>query len=241
MENIKRLQTLILQSNKIVFFGGAGVSTESGLKDFRSVDGLYHIQYPYPPEKILSHSFFIENTEAFYQFYKDKMLFKDKFPNACHYKLAEMEQKGKLKAIITQNIDHFHQQAGSKMVLELHGSIMKNHCMNCHKSYEGFEFILKEKGVPHCLCGGVIKPDVVLYEERLDEETMLEAIKQIKQADLLIVGGTSLNVYPAASFIRYFEGENLVVINKEITPIDHQATLVIREPIAKVMDQIKLD
>lgn len=240
MDKIKQLQEVIDNSNNIVFFGGAGVSTESGLKDFRSVDGLYSQKYDYPPEEILSHDFFFYHTKEFYKFYKDKLLVDNVKPNPCHLQLAKLEQAGKLKAIITQNIDNLHSLAGSKVVLELHGTIMKNHCVRCNSYYEGFDFI-KNVDIPICpKCQGIIKPDVVLYNEQLDQQTIYDTIKYISKADTLIVGGCSLTVYPAAGFINYFHGKNLVVINKSNTYIDKRATLVINEPIGKVMSQIKI-
>lgn len=238
-EKIKILQDMINASKKIVFFGGAGVSTESGLKDFRSVDGLYNEKYDYPPEMILSRSFFYFKPDIFYEFYKDKLLIKNILPNKCHYKLKELEEKEKLLGVITQNIDNLHTLAGSKNVIELHGTIMKNHCIYCNKSFEGFDIILNSNKVPRCdVCGNMIKPDVVLYEEALDEENIENAIKIIKDADMLIIGGCSLTVYPAASFIDYFKGKYLVVINKSPTKVDYKADLVISDSIAKVMEQI---
>ena len=234
---IKELQDMIEKSNSIVFFGGAGVSTESGIPDFRSVDGLYHEQYDYPPETILSHTFYIKKTEEFYKFYRNKMLFLDKKPNAAHYKLAELEQKGKLKAIVTQNIDGLHQKAGSKNVFELHGSVLRNYCTHCHKFYSA-EYIAQSTGVPHCDCGGLIKPDVVLYEEGLDEQTLSGAVKAIADADMLIIGGTSLVVYPAAGLIDYYQGNRLVLINKSATSRDSSADLIIQGKIGEVLSQI---
>ncbi|MCI8326982.1 MAG: NAD-dependent protein deacylase [Lachnospiraceae bacterium] len=237
MDTIGQLKELVEQSNNIVFFGGAGVSTESGIPDFRSVDGLYHQKYDYPPEMILSHTFYMSKTEEFYRFYRDKMLALDAKPNAAHLKLAELEQKGKLKAVITQNIDGLHQAAGSKEVLELHGSVHRNYCQKCKKLYDA-TFILETEGVPTCSCGGSIKPDVVLYEEGLDHYTMQKALDYISNADVLIIGGTSLAVYPAAGLIDYYHGEKLVLINKSETPMDHRADLVIHESIGKVFDCI---
>ncbi len=204
---------LIGKAKRIVFFGGAGVSTESGIPDFRSQDGLYNQKYKYPPEQILSHSFFVKHTEEFYEFYRDKMLFPDAKPNAAHYKLAQWEKEGKLSAVITQNIDGLHQKAGSKKVLELHGSVWRNTCMQCGKTYS-LETIRKSKGVVRCECGGIVKPDVVLYEEPLDGAVLEEAVKELERADLLLIGGTSLNVYPASGLIDYFGGNNIIVINK---------------------------
>ena len=237
MDKIKELETIIKKSNYIVFFGGAGVSTESGLKDFRSKDGLYHEKYDYPPEEILSHHFFLENTEEFYKFYRDKMNSLNYKPNITHYVLARLEEKGLLKAIITQNIDGFHQRAGSKNVLELHGSIHRNYCMKCNKFYDA-EYIFSKEDIPKCSCGGIIKPDVVLYEESLETEILKKAIKEISNADTLIIGGTSLNVYPAAGLINYFQGKNLILINKEKTPYDSKCNLVIYDSIGKVMEAL---
>ena len=215
-QEISALQEIIDESAHIVFFGGAGVSTESGIPDFRSEDGLYHEKYSYPPEQIISHSFFLTKPEVFYRFYKEKMLCLDAEPNAAHRKLAELEQAGKLKAVVTQNIDGLHQKAGSKIVYELHGSIHRNYCLSCHKFYPA-KFIKESDGVPHCSCNGVIKPDVVLYEESLDSKTIEDAVTAITNADTLIIGGTSLVVYPAAGFIDYFRGKHLVLINKAET------------------------
>lgn len=239
MTQIEKLQQLIDESEKIVFFGGAGVSTESGIPDFRSTDGLYHQQYAYPPETILSHTFFMRNTEEFYRFYRAKMLCQGAEPNAAHLKLAELEESGKLSAVITQNIDGLHQKAGSKNVLELHGSVHRNYCMKCGRFYD-METILHSEGIPRCECGGIIKPDVVLYEESLDEGVMSEAIRQIASAQMLIIGGTSLVVYPAAGMIRYFGGRHLVLLNKGATSADEKASLCIRESIGDVMKQIRV-
>ena len=230
----EELKEVIKSSDNIVFFGGAGVSTESGIPDFRSVDGLYHQKYKYPPETILSHSFFISRTEDFYDFYRDKLICKDAKPNRAHIALARLEQQGKLKAVVTQNIDGLHQAAGSKTVYELHGSIMRNYCMKCRKFY-GLEAIENSKGIPKCSCGGVIKPDVVLYEEGLDDQTVRGAVKAISGADVLIIGGTSLNVYPAAGFLSYFNGRKIVLLNKSATIYDTKADIVIRDPIAQVL------
>lgn len=230
----EELKEVIESSDNIVFFGGAGVSTESGIPDFRSVDGLYHQKYKYPPETILSHSFFISRTEDFYDFYRDKLICKDAKPNRAHIALARLEQQGKLKAVVTQNIDGLHQAAGSKTVYELHGSIMRNYCMKCRKFY-GLEAIENSKGIPKCICGGVIKPDVVLYEEGLDDQTVRGAVKAISGADVLIIGGTSLNVYPAAGFLSYFNGRKIVLLNKSATIYDTKADIVIRDPIAQVL------
>lgn len=239
MSEIEQLQKLIDESKRIVFFGGAGVSTESGIPDFRSTDGLYHQEYAYPPETILSHSFFMRKTEEFYRFYRAKMLCLDAEPNPAHQKLAELEMAGKLTAVVTQNIDGLHQKAGSKKVLELHGSVLRNYCMRCGKFHTAEE-ILHSTGIPTCECGGIIKPDVVLYEEGLDDQVMSEAISRISTADLLIIGGTSLVVYPAAGMIRYFEGDHLVLLNKSTTSADTHATLCIRESIGEVLSKIKV-
>ena len=235
--DLETLRTWITGSDNIVFFGGAGVSTESGIPDFRSVDGLYHQRFDYPPEEILSHSFFYRHTDYFYRFYREKMLPLDAQPNAAHRRLAELEQEGKLRAVITQNIDGLHQKAGSKTVYELHGSIWRNRCTKCGKAYSA-EYIRDTHGVPHCACGGLIKPDVVLYEEGLDGATVDGAIRAIEAAEVLIVGGTSLTVYPAAGLIRYYRGSRLVLINRDETPYDGYANLVLREPIGKVFQQV---
>ncbi len=232
-EKIKELQKIIEESNNIVFFGGAGVSTESGIPDFRSKDGLYHQKYAYPPEEILSHTFFMTHPEEFYKFYKEKMNSLKIEPNGTHQKLVELEKKGKLKAIITQNIDGLHTKAGSQNVLELHGSILRNYCMDCHKFYEA-SFVFQSEGIPKCRCGGMIKPDVVLYEEALDSTTLEQAIQSIMDADVLIVAGTSLQVYPASGLIRYFRGKHFVLINKEKTPYDSLADLVIHDALGNV-------
>ncbi len=233
---IETLKTWIEASDNIVFFGGAGVSTESGIPDFRSTDGLYHQKFEYPPETILSHTFFYQHTEYFYRFYREKMLPLEAEPNAAHRALAALERAGKLRAIVTQNIDGLHQKAGSKNVYELHGSIWRNYCTKCGKSYSA-EFIRDSGGVPHCACGGLIKPDVVLYEEGLDEKTIKGAVHAIAEADVLIVGGTSLTVYPAAGLIRYYGGNRLVLINRDETPYDGYANLIFREPIGQVLGQ----
>ena len=238
MDKIQQLQDMISESENIVFFGGAGVSTESGIPDFRSVDGLYHQQYDYPPETILSHTFYRRNPEEFYRFYRNKMLCLDAEPNAAHKKLAELETAGKLKAVVTQNIDGLHQKAGSKKVLELHGSVLRNYCEKCGKFFDA-EYILNSEGVPKCDdCGGSIKPDVVLYEEGLDQQTIMESIEAISAADMLIIGGTSLVVYPAAGLVDYYRGNKLVLINKSVTSMDSKADLVISDSIGKVLGQI---
>lgn len=238
MDKINKLIEWIKESNNIVFFGGAGVSTESGLKDFRSVDGLYNEKYDYPPEEILSHSFFINNTEEFYKFYKDKLNTYGLKPNITHVVLEKLENINKLKAVVTQNIDGFHQEAGSKNVLELHGSIKRNYCMNCHKFYDD-EFLFNTEGIPKCSCGGIVKPDVVLYEESLNSNTVKDTIKYISEADLLIIGGTSLNVYPATSYLKYFKGKHLVLINRDKTMYDNDCDLVINDNLGKVFTEIK--
>ena len=240
MTHLERLQTWIDESDNIVFFGGAGVSTESGIPDFRSVDGLYHQQFAYPPEVMLSHTFYEQHPEDFFDFYRKKLLVSGAHPNAAHLKLAELERAGKLKAVVTQNIDGLHQAAGSRVVYELHGSTLRNYCTRCGKFFP-VQFIEAAAGVgdgvPRCdACGGIVKPDVVLYEEGLDEETMENAVRAISRADTLIVGGTSLAVYPAAGLLRYFRGENLVVINKQPTPADGMANLLIRGPIGRALD-----
>lgn len=235
------LQEIIDDSSNIVFFGGAGVSTESGISDFRSVDGLYHQKYDYPPEEILSHTFFEKHTDYFYKFYRDKMLCMDAQPNAAHLKLAQLEKAGKLSAVVTQNIDGLHQKAGSHKVYELHGSVHRNYCVKCHKFFDA-EYVAAADGVPHCdACGGVIKPDVVLYEESLDGNVMQGAINAIAGADMLIIGGTSLVVYPAAGMIDYFRGKYLVVLNRDATSRDKQADLCITDPIGEVLGQIKVN
>ena len=230
------LRAWVAESDNIVFFGGAGVSTESGIPDFRGTGGLYHQQYAYPPETILSHTFFERNPEEFFRFYRDKMLFLDAQPNAAHRKLAEWEEQGKLQAVITQNIDGLHQKAGSRRVLELHGSVLRNHCMRCGAAYD-VEAIVNSEGVPRCACGGVIKPDVVLYEEGLDEEVLMAAVSAIRHAEVLIIGGTSLTVYPAAGLVRYYRGSKLVVINKTRLPMTG-ADLVIEGAIGQVLGQL---
>lgn len=236
----QKLQDIIDTSTSIVFFGGAGVSTESGIPDFRSTDGLYHQTYQYPPETILSHSFFEQHTKEFFDFYKEKMICLDAKPNAAHFFLAGLEQCGKLKAVVTQNIDGLHQAAGSKNVLELHGSVHRNTCLECGKKY-GIQPVLEAQEIPLCCCGGVIKPDVVLYEEPLDGEVIKQSVAAIAAADTLIVGGTSLNVYPAAGLLRYFTGRHLVLINKSATSADQKAQLVLREPIGQVFGELKTE
>lgn len=234
MDDFKKLNEIISESGNIVFFGGAGVSTESGIPDFRSTDGLYNQQYDYPPEVILSHSFYMKNTKEFYRFYKNKMLFLEAEPNKAHLALAKLEKEGKLKAVITQNIDGLHQKAGSKNVLELHGSVHRNYCTSCHKSYDA-EYILNSDDVPRCSCGSIIKPDVVLYEEGLDDTVIRKSVEYIKNADVLIVGGTSLVVYPAAGLIDYYNGNKLILINKSATKMDGRADFVISDSIGEVL------
>lgn len=236
---ILELQNFITESTNIVFFGGAGVSTESGIPDFRSVDGLYHQKYAYPPETILSHSFFMKHTAEFYDFHRDKMIYLDARPNAAHIKLAKLEAAGKLKAVITQNIDGLHQAAGSKKVLELHGSVHRNICEKCGKLYDA-KFIINSTGIPRCTCGSVIKPDVVLYEESLDSGTLQEAVNYISNAEVLIIGGTSLNVYPAAGLINYYRGHKMILINKSATPYDSHANLIINGSIGETLQNIVL-
>jgi NAD-dependent deacetylase len=237
-EKINELRKIVEESDNIVFFGGAGVSTESGIPDFRSVDGLYNQKYKYPPETIISHSFYLRNPEEFYRFYKDKMIFVDAKPNKAHLKLAELEREGKLKAVITQNIDGLHQMAGSKNVIELHGSVHRNYCERCHAFYN-LDYIVNSDGVPKCeKCGGTVKPDVVLYEEALNDENMSNALRYISEADTLIIGGTSLVVYPAAGLIRYFRGRKLVVINMSPTQSDANADLLIADKIGDVLGSL---
>ena len=241
-EAIKTLKKWIEESGQIVFFGGAGVSTESGIKDFRSVDGLYHMKFKYPPETMLSHTFYREHPQEFYDFYRNQLMPpEDIQPNRAHLRLAELEREGKLLGVVTQNVDGLHEKAGSKRVYNLHGSIYQNRCVRCGRRYDGLEGarrIRESQGIPLCDCGGVIKPDVVLYEEGLDQETVEGAVHAIVQADLLIVGGTSLTVYPAAGLLRYYRGNRLVLINRDETPYDSQADLVIREPIGQVFAQV---
>ena len=238
-DQINTLQQWIDDSRNIVFFGGAGVSTESGIPDFRSVDGLYHQKYDWPPEEILSRSFFDVRPEEFYRFYRDKMLCLDARPNAAHKKLAELEAAGKLRSVVTQNIDGLHQLAGSKRVWELHGSVHRNYCMKCKKFYP-VEFVKDSAGVPRCSCGGTVKPEVVLYEESLNSEVLEGALEDIQSADMLIIGGTSLAVYPAASLVRYYRGHRLVLINKSPTPYDSHADLLLAAPIGQVLGQIQV-
>ena len=233
------LQEMINDSKSIVFFGGAGVSTESGIPDFRSVDGLYNQKYDYPPEEILSHTFFVQKTKEFYDFYRDKMICLDAKPNKAHLKLAELEKKGKLTAVVTQNIDGLHTLAGSKKVYELHGSVHRNYCTKCGKFF-GIEAITDSVGVPKCECGGTIKPDVVLYEEGLDHDVINGAVKAIAECDMLIIAGTSMTVYPAAGLVRYFRGKYLVVINRDPTSVDGQCDLVLHDKVGEVLDKIKV-
>ena len=236
-DNIKRLKELVDRSNSIVFFGGAGVSTESGIPDFRSTDGLYNQEWKYPPEVILSHTFYESNPKEFFRFYRAKMLCPDVQPNAAHKKLAEWEQQGKLKAIVTQNIDGLHQKAGSRTVYELHGSVLRNYCTRCGK-FHSAEYIKESTGVPRCICGGIVKPDVVLYEEGLDQNTIENSVMAIARADLLIVAGTSLTVYPAAGLVNYYRGNRLVLINRDATPYDHYADLVFHESLGNIFSQL---
>ena len=235
--NIETLKNWIAESNNIVFFGGAGVSTESGIPDFRSVDGLYHQKFDYPPETIISHSFYLKNPAYFFRFYREKMLPLGFAPNITHRRLAQLEQEGKLLAVVTQNIDGLHQKAGSRRVYELHGSVLRNYCTRCHKFFSA-EFVKNAPGVPRCPCGGIVKPDVVLYEESLDEVCITKAVQAIQAADLLIVGGTSLTVYPAAGLIRYYTGQRLVLINRDETPYDDYANLVLHESLGDVLSQV---
>lgn len=239
MDKIKELQRMIDESRNIVFFGGAGVSTTSGIKDFRSVDGLYNMDYDYPPEEILSHNFFYENTEEFYKFYKDKLNCLDALPNICHKYLSKLEKNGKLKGIVTQNIDGLHTKAGSKNVVELHGTIYKNKCLRCHKEYDAFYVFNSKEVIPKCSCMGIIKPDVVLYNERLNEDTIKKSIDLISNADMLIIAGTSLTVYPASSYIDYFHGKYTVLINKTDTFFNEYASLTINDDIKDVFSKLK--
>lgn len=241
MDKIKQLQNIIDSSNNIVFFGGAGVSTESGIPDFRSVDGLYNQKYDYPPEEILSHTFFMRNPAEFYRFYKDKMLELDIEPNNAHKKLAELESAGKLRAVVTQNIDGLHQKAGSKIVYELHGTVHKNHCMSCGKFFDA-KYVKAAEKIPYCdECGGIVKPDVVLYEEGLDDRTVRSSVNAIAGADVLIIAGTSLTVYPAAGMVRYFSGSSLVLINRDPTPMDSAADLVFHDKVGEVLSRIRIE
>lgn len=239
MEAIQQLKQWIEESQNIVFFGGAGISTESGIPDFRSVDGIYHQTYQFPPEEILSHSFYVKHPEEFFRFYKEKMLYLDAKPNIGHEILAKLEEMGKLKAVITQNIDGLHQKAGSKHVYELHGSVRRNYCTRCGKFYSANQLLeqLEEREIPSCDCGGRMKPDVVLYEESLNQKTMEDAMREIQKADMLIIGGTSLAVYPAAGLIQYYRGDKLVLINKTATPLDNKAQLCIQDSFGKVMSE----
>ena len=239
MNNINQLNEMITCSKNIVFFGGAGVSTESGVKDFRSAEGIYSMNYKFPPEEVLSHSFYETHTEEFYDFYRIYLCFPDAKPNKAHYKLAELEKSGKLKAIITQNVDGLHQNAGNKIVYELHGSALRNYCVRCGR-FHGFNSVYLSKGIPRCECGGIIKPDVVLYEESLNEETIKKSVNAISEADMLIVAGTSLKVYPAAGFIRYFKGKYLVLINLDKTDADSEFALVIHDKVGEVLDKIEI-
>ena len=237
MTGLETLQQWVKESNHIVFFGGAGVSTESGIPDFRSVDGLYHQKFEYPPETIISHSFYVKNPEYFFRFYREKMLPLGFEPNITHKKLAQWEQAGKLQAVVTQNIDGLHHKAGSRKVYELHGSVLRNYCTRCGKFFSA-EFVKNGVGVPHCDCGGIVKPDVVLYEEGLDQEVIAKSVHAIRNADMLIVGGTSLTVYPAAGLIQYYRGDRLVLINRDATPYDDQADLVLHESLGEVFSQL---
>ncbi len=237
MTEISRLQEWIDASRRIVFFGGAGVSTESGIPDFRSTDGLYHQKYKYPPEEMLSHTMYERHPEEFYDFYRDKLLYPDAKPNAAHRKLAELEAAGRLSAIVTQNIDGLHQAAGSRTVYELHGSVLRNYCRKCRRFFD-LDFILHSTGVPRCPCGGIVKPDVVLYEESLDERTLQRSVQAIAEADMLIIAGTSLVVYPASGLVNYYEGKRLVVINRSPTPMDSRADLLISGSVGEVLGQI---
>lgn len=236
---VAELEKIIAESGNIVFFGGAGVSTESGIPDFRSVDGLYHQKYDYPPEEILSHTFWEENPEEFYRFYRDKLIVKGAKPNAAHLRLARLEKEGRLKAVITQNIDGLHQAAGSRRVWELHGSVLRNRCMSCGRPWP-VSAVAESAGVPRCTCGGVIKPDVVLYEESLEAQVLEGALEDIRQADLLIIGGTSLVVYPAAGLVNYYRGDRLALINKSPTPYDRKADLVLTGSIGEILGQIQV-
>ena len=239
MDDLKRLQEMVDASRRIVFFGGAGVSTESGIPDFRSADGLYHTAYKYPPETIISHSFFLRDPETFFQFYKEKMIYPAAKPNPAHLALVRWEDAGKLKSVVTQNIDGLHQAAGSKNVIELHGTVHKNRCMRCRKAY-GLDAVLSTQAVPRCDCGGIIKPEVVLYEEPLDQHVTESAVRAIADADMMLIGGTSLSVYPAAGFVQAFTGKYTVILNKTPTPLDKQADLVIAAPIGETLQKISV-
>lgn len=236
-DKIEILKNWVTDSENIVFFGGAGVSTESGIPDFRSVDGVYHMKYEYPPETILSHHFFMDQTKEFYDFYREKMIYPQAKPNITHLILAELEEAGKLKGVVTQNIDGLHQKAGSKNVFELHGSVLRNYCMKCGKFYQVTD-ILQQTGIPVCSCSGIIKPDVVLYEEGLDDTVIEKAVKLLSQAEVLIIGGTSLSVYPASGLVRYYKGDKLVLINKSLTPYDKEANLLIQAGLGEVFSLI---
>lgn len=238
MEQIEQFLSWLEESRQVVFFGGAGVSTESGIPDFRSEDGIYHQKYKYTPETIISHSFFQERPAEFFDFYRSRMVFTEALPNITHIKLTELEKQGRLKAVITQNIDGLHQKAGSKNVLELHGSVLRNHCMACHRFYD-IAAVTDTDRIPRCRCGGIIKPDVVLYEENLDENILREAVKNIEGADMLIVGGTSLSVYPAAGLVRYYRGSRLVLINRTATPYDAKADLLLPYSLGAIFERIK--
>lgn len=240
MKNRERFYEIMQGASHIVFFGGAGVATESGIPDFRSQDGLYRQKYPYPPETMLSHSFFLSHMEEFFDFYVDKMVYPNAQPNAAHKKLAVLEAAGRLDGIITQNIDGLHQKAGSKNVIELHGSVLRNDCQRCGQRY-GLDYVLTHRPIPRCSCGGVVKPDVVLYEEALDEGAISGAISLISQAEVLIIGGTSLTVYPAAGLVRYFSGKHLILINRDATPMDQAADLVLRENIGEIFARLPVD
>lgn len=237
MDKIETLKQWVSESSNIVFFGGAGVSTESGIKDFRSVDGLYNQKFDYPPERIISHSFFLQDTEYFYRFYREKMLPLGFAPNVTHKVLAQWEQEGKLTAVVTQNIDGLHQKAGNEKVYELHGSVLRNYCMKCRK-FHSAEFVKNSEGIPRCACGGIVKPDVVLYEEGLDQDTLMNSVMAIRSADLLIVAGTSLTVYPAAGLIEYYRGNRLVLINRDETSYDSHADLILHESLGNVFSQL---
>ena len=237
MDSLELFRAWVQEARRMVFFGGAGVSTESGIPDFRSVDGLYHQKFDYPPETIISHSFYLKNPAYFFRFYREKMLPLGFEPNVTHRRLAQLEQEGKLLAVVTQNIDGLHQKAGSKRVYELHGSVLRNYCTRCHKFFPA-AFVKNAPGIPRCPCGGIVKPDVVLYEESLDEDCITKAVQAIQAADLLIVGGTSLTVYPAAGLIRYYTGQRLVLINRDETPYDDYANLVLHESLGDVFSQV---